>query len=244
MRKIFKHTWQQLQKLILPRQCLLCRQPSQREIDLCFDCETELPWSDTSCYYCGSPLSETNYSICGKCITNPPAFNRTIAIFTYEFPIDNWINTLKFHQQLVVANTLGNLAASRIQAEYTNTRLPECIIPIPLHPKRTRERGYNQALEIAKHLAKQLKIPLDVHSCIRQRYTQAQTLTPAKLRKKNVKHAFYIKPILIAKHIAIVDDVVTTGHTIQEAATTLRDSGVQQIDVWCIAKTKNFFTSR
>jgi len=115
--------------------------------------------------------------------------------------------------------------------------MPEIIIPVPLHRTRLRERGFNQALEIARPIARSLSIPVDYKSCERVRKTSAQSLLPAAERRKNIKGAFRVTRPIAARHVAILDDVMTTGHTVQELAATLRKAGVERIDVWVVART-------
>lgn len=122
--------------------------------------------------------------------------------------------------------------------------MPQIIIPIPLHPRRLRQRGFNQALEIAKPIAKKFHVPLDTAHCQRVRYTEAQTQIPAEHRGSNVKNAFVVDKKFFCgensniSHVAIMDDVVTTGHTVNELSRALRKAGVKTIDVWCCARTR------
>jgi ComF family protein len=125
----------------------------------------------------------------------------------------------------------------KIILSYHNQPLPSLIIPVPLHPKRLRERGFNQALEIAKPISKKLKIPIDKKSCYRIRHTAAQSGLSQSDRLKNLANAFEMKKPLIAKHIALIDDVMTTGQTLMELANLLYKNGVEKIDIWCCAKT-------
>lgn len=147
------------------------------------------------------------------------------------------ITGLKFQQKLIYAKLLSELFIQQIQKNYDAESLPELIIPMPLHRNRLQERGFNQAVEIARLIVKKLRIKIDLKSCRRVRATVAQTTLPAAQRKDNIKNAFYIASNLSAKHIAILDDVVTTGYTVTELAQELRKSGVERIDVWCCART-------
>jgi ComF family protein len=189
--------------------CILCGLPSHRKQDLCKACEADLPWQN----------------------------NNTTVIFHYQEPIDRLITGLKFANKLIYAKILGELMATKLKKHYQNKKLPELIIPIPLHKQRLRERGYNQALELARPIAKQLKIPLDFNSCIRTKNTAAQTLIPAKQRAQNLKNAFIINKKISAKYIAIIDDVTTTGNTINELSRILYQANINKVDIWCCAKT-------
>lgn len=201
-------------KMILPATCVLCDNPTHRHIDLCCDCERELPWQEAT-----------------TDLTTP-----IIAPFHYAPPLTQMIGHLKFHHQLVYARILGQLLGDFIKNNYCEKPLPQLIIPVPLHHKRLSERGFNQALEIARELKKLLSIPLDKHSVIRTRHTQAQSLLHAKERKKNLQHAFKITKPIHATHVAIVDDVITTGNTARALIETLTHAGIEQIDVWCCCK--------
>ena len=143
---------------------------------------------------------------------------------------------MKFGHNLIYAKILGELFAHFIQEKY-QTNLPEIIIPVPLHNSRLRQRGFNQALEIARPIAKKLKTSLDVSSCERSKNTIAQTELNMNERIKNLNNAFALIKSLNYKHVAIFDDVVTTGSTVHELSKVLRKAGVIKIDVWCCAKT-------
>jgi ComF family protein len=145
------------------------------------------------------------------------------------------ITQLKFSNKLIYAKILAELFINHLS--YLNEPLPQCIIPVPLHRSRLRERGFNQALELAKPIAKRLAIPLDFKSCTRVIATKAQSQILASERKKNIKNAFVIKQNFQYQHVAIVDDVMTTGSTVAELSKTLRKHGVKQIDIWCMART-------
>lgn len=173
-------------------------------------------------------------SICGRCQSSPPAYDSAVSLFHYAAPIDQLIVRLKFGAKLHLARLLGELMADHL-AQRADT-LPEMIIPVPLHRSRLRERGYNQALELARPIAKRLAIPIDYRSCARLRPTSAQSLLPAAARRGNVKGAFGVVRPLGARHIALIDDVMTTGHTLQELARVLCKSGVARIDIWVLAR--------
>ncbi len=226
-----------LRSIILPRLCLLCQGLSKRPIDLCIDCENELPWLHHSCYRCGLPVADSSAQYCGNCLNTYLPFTRTVSLFAYQFPIDGWISALKFQQKLVIAELFGVLASRWIAKQYQHDQLPQCLLPVPLHPKRTRERGFNQALLLAKPLAQRLSLPLPHYACRRVRNTQAQSNLAATARQRNMKNCFMIANEFNLKHVAIIDDVVTTGHTVREFTNALRDHGVQRVDVWCIART-------
>jgi ComF family protein len=174
--------------------------------------------------------------LCGSCLKEPPPYHRTIALFTYQPPIDGWILALKFHHKLIYAQLLGELLIQQLIASYHEEDWPELIIPVPLHRMRLVERGYNQTVEIAKVISKRLKIPLNRLDCQRVKATAPQLSLPAQQRQRNVKNAFILKRPLCMQHVAIVDDVVTTGSTAKELTRLLLNNGVQRVDVWCTAR--------
>lgn len=222
-----------VQTAIYPRRCILCGSPGHGELDLCTTCTGMLPWNRTACSRCGSPL-EVAGAVCGPCQRKPPSFIRSHIPFRYEAPLDTLLPQLKFRQKLYLAPLLAHL-----MMESTGQRdepLPEVLLPVPLHAGRLRERGYNQALEIARPLARQLQIPLEQDLCIRERETQAQTSLTGSERRRNLRGAFTVNTGNVPRHVAIVDDVVTTGATVEELARTLRRAGVEMVEVWACAR--------
>jgi len=223
----------------LPTTCLLCRQPTKTNQSLCLPCEQELPWLKNTCIQCAYPLETDVYSElrCGTCLSNPPAFESTVSLFHYEQPVTFLVNQLKFNNQLSSALLFGNkLAETIIRSRDPSFKLPQCIVPVALHYKRLRERVYNQALELARPISKRLKIPIDYKSAQRVIHTEPQSNVKAKFRQKNVKNAFSFERSSVT-HVAIIDDVMTTGHTVRELSKVLRRSGVKTIEIWCVART-------
>lgn len=201
---------------------------------MCSGCAGELPYNAAACARCALPLPNPA-KLCGQCLQAPPSYDSAVSLFRYAYPADHLILRLKFQAQLHLARTLGELLAQHLKREIQT--MPELIIPVPLHRTRLRERGFNQALEIARPIARGLGIPVDYKSCERVRKTPAQSLLPAAERRKNIKGAFRVTRPIAARHVAILDDVMTTGHTVQELAVTLRKAGVERIDVWVVART-------
>ena len=204
-------------------------------MDLCQACFEDLARNHSCCYRCGEhfEMATSAPQLCGRCLQKMPSFDETHAPFLYDDAMRFLITDLKFNRCYKHARLLGNLLANYL-AE--TTELPECIIPIPLHRNRYRERGFNQSIEIARHLSRQLAIPLDLTSCIRNKDTDHQTGQPAKQRRKNIRNAFtVIKPIKY-QHVAIVDDVMTTGATVAALAQALKRHGVGRVDVWVCAR--------
>jgi len=228
--------WSTIKNWLWPQDCVFCHARVLRDIAICLDCEKDLPWNNQACYQCGAVLSSlSKTSHCGACLATPPPFQKTIALFKYQTPIMKLITQLKFQQKLIYARLLGELLSKKISTE-NRENLPEFIIPIPLHTKRQRQRGFNQALEVSKVLSTRLNIPLDFKSCNRIKNTAAQSSLPAKQRHQNIKKAFNIKRPIKAKHVAIIDDVMTTGQTVLELSKVLKKQGVEKIEVWCCAR--------
>lgn len=223
-----------LTTFLLPYYCIFCKARSDQARDLCRTCENRLPYVTHACAQCANPLPLFHIPLlCGKCLSSSPYFDSTFALCYYESPFTRLITQLKFHGQLGLSTLLGHLMVDRL---IHLPHHPELIIPIPLHKTRLRERGFNQAIEIARPIAKHLQIPLDITHTQRHRYTHAQSDIAANLRYKNVRHAFSVKGIL-PKNVAIIDDVMTTGHTVNEFARTLKSAGVEHVQVWCCART-------
>ena len=218
-----------ISQAISKRNCLLCGVLSKQ--DLCIACRDNLPLIPLNhCPICLLPVATS--LTCGACLKKPPAFTRTIAALHYTFPIDALIHALKYHSNLAIAPVLAKLL---LEKTYT-TEPPDFIIPMPLHPVRLRERGFNQALEIARQLSSNNKIELLPNTCARVRNTPSQTGLPWKDRQKNIRDAFSCKMDFSSMHIAIVDDVMTTGSTLNELAKVLRNSGATKVSGWVVAR--------
>ncbi|NJD05614.1 MAG: ComF family protein [Methylococcaceae bacterium] len=223
-----------IQEWLYPGSCLLCGGPGSDRLDLCSACRADLPVILHACARCGIPLeAEFGGAVCGACLKKPPAMDSTVALFRYEEPLRLLIHELKFRHQLAVARLLGELLAASMARRET---APQVLIPVPLHPRRFRERGFNQSTEIARIVSRRLGIPLDSRSCCRIRLTAPQTTLPAEQRRRNIRNAFRIDGRPNFGHAAIVDDIVTTGATVNELARTLRRAGARRIEVWAIAR--------
>ena len=198
-----------------------------------------LPATSNQCFQCGLPLNTVattnNVLRCGQCLKSPPAFDLCISPYHYALPINQFITQLKFRHQLHYARILADLLIAKI--DQNSEKLPECIIPVPLHSNRLRQRGFNQAFEIARPIAKKYAIKLDTRSCSRIVSTPPQMEQDKKTRQKNVRNAFNVSAEFSDKDIAIVDDVMTTGHTLNELSRVLREHGAKRIQVWVVARS-------
>jgi len=224
-----------LRSLLFPAQCRLCGSATRGEPDLCQSCRRDLPWLDTACKQCAHPLHASHaHALCGQCQKQPPAFDRTTALFHYRPPVDHLIKRFKFAEELQVGSLLSGLLAARLAER--DGDLPELLLPVPLHPARLRSRGFNQATEIARQVGNRLDIAIDYRLCRRKRNTQAQSLLSPNARRLNLRNAFAVRRPPGASHVAIIDDVMTTGHTSNELARTLKQAGAVQVEVWVIAR--------
>lgn len=222
---------------LLPQTCLLCGSTAHNNsVGLCTDCQKGLPSLPSSCFRCANPLADLDPDtpqLCGSCLQHPPAFDATLAAFPYQLPIDSLIQGLKFRQQLSSGRVLATLLADFLQQHNASA---ECIIPVPLHAKRLRQRGFNQALELARPVARRLGIPIDNRLCQRRHNTETQSSLPVNKRRQNVRNAFIVTQPCDYRHVAIVDDVMTSGHTANALATTLKQHGVEKVSVWTCAR--------
>jgi ComF family protein len=218
-------------KRIFPRNCLLCGAASGN-LTVCSGCQADLPWHrQPQCPQCATPTPLGQ--ICGACLRSPPTFDRTHAALIYAFPLDRMIPRLKYHAQLAIAPALGECLSQAVQ----HVARPDRLIPMPLHALRIRERGFNHATEIAREVAKRLELPLDTASCQRIRDTPPQMGLKHDARRRNVRGAFACPGDVRGLHIALVDDVMTTGTSLDELATTLKRAGAREVSCWVVART-------
>jgi ComF family protein len=223
-----------IQMQLLPPRCLLCGQAGINDMDLCISCLADLPRNRHCCAVCALPLPESvPERYCGRCVSKPPSFATTSAPFLYQHSLPFLIAQLKFARHPRTARLLAQLMAREIN--YLSSP-PQCLIPVPLHPARYRERGFNQAEELALHLNRFCNIPLDNHCCRRIRDTPHQTRLKAKQRRKNLNSAFEVTPEINYQHIALIDDVMTTGTTANALASLLVKQGVKRVEIWVCAR--------
>ncbi|WP_116811272.1 ComF family protein [Steroidobacter cummioxidans] len=220
-----------------PLRCALCGQSGHEDLDLCAGCAADLPRNDHACEHCAEPLADNHSSIalCGRCLQRAPDFDACVAPFRYEFPVDRMIQGLKYRRELVYGRVLGELLARHLCRRETR---PELVIPVPLGLARYRERGFNQARELALPVCKSLGLALRSDLITRRRETQEQASLDRNERLKNTRRAFALTAPLQARHVAIVDDVVTTGSTVNEISKVLRAAGVEWIEVWAVARAE------
>lgn len=224
---------------LLPPRCVLCGAPGQRPVlDLCADCEADLPRQDSACPRCalalpaGSPVGE-----CAQCRVDPPPWDRCLAPWRYDFPLAGLIQELKYAGRLPVARVLGTLLARRAAAADLHHDV-DLLLPVPLHPAKLVERGFNQSIEIAHWLARGTRRTLVVRGLRRTRETRPQVGLDLHERAANLRAAFDVTADFAGRRVAIVDDVMTTGSTVREIAGVLRRGRAARIDVWCVARAQ------
>ncbi len=215
--------------------CFLCQAPLKRPSAICDACSRDLPLNQPACPACAIPVIQAGH--CAACLqANSPLIQRALCVYRYEFPLSTLIQQMKFHAHMGVAEFLGEKIADQLLV--SGAPLPQAIIPVPLHPRRLAYRGYNQAAVLAAKISQRTGVPADFQMCRRLRHTVPQTELPADERRKNIRGVFKISGTTVAgyRHIAIVDDVVTTGSTVAEIARLFLRAGTGRVDAWACAR--------
>ena len=221
-----------LRQRALPPLCLLCSAPAAAG-NVCAPCARDMPYLPWSrCPRCAVPTLAAE--ICGACLVRPPRFDRVLAPCAYDFPLDRVVQRFKFAGYLPAAPLLAELMMGTIEAEAARA---DVIVPMPLSRERLRERGFNQSLELARLLAGKTGIALAARGCLRVRHGEAQSDLPLAERAGNVRGAFVTREDFSGLAVAVVDDVVTTGATLDEVAGVLRRAGAFRIEAWVAART-------
>ena len=216
-------------RVLFSGSCFLCR--GEAADVLCAPCDADLPRLNGSlCPRCA--LASPQSAVCGRCLTQKPSYDATLAVLSYEFPADVLVQALKFRGELALAPFLADLLLKRVSANKV-----DCIVPVPLSGARLRERGYNQSLEIARQVARVTGTRLEAELCERARDTPAQMDLPLAERAKNVRGAFHCPRLVAGATVAVLDDVMTTGATLDEIAATLKRAGAARVENWVIART-------
>ncbi|AOE62616.1 ComF family protein [Pseudomonas corrugata] len=219
--------------------CLLCGEATDTQQPICTPCESELPWLGDQCVICALPLPMAGLR-CGQCTAQPPAFERVLAPWAYDFPVDSLITRFKHQAKWPLGRLMGELLAQSLQHHFDEgLEPPDALVPVPLAGRRLRQRGFNQATLLARWLGAALQIPCEEHLLLRIHDTPAQQALDARARRRNLRQAFALAPDapLRNRHLALVDDVLTTGATAQTLAKLMLDGGAARVDVYCLART-------
>lgn len=222
-------------------QCILCLGANpQPGMQLCAGCEADLPWQQACCQRCALPLPQAAAQ-CGRCLKAPPPFSHALAPLIYRFPVDSLVPAFKYHDQTTIGRLLGQLlaeaAADWLQQDIAPC--PDLLLPVPMHRKRQAQRGYNQAYELARDVAARTNLSCRPDLLERTQATLPQQGLDAKARRQNLRGAFSCPEPgqLQNRHLALIDDVMTTGVTLGEASRTLLIAGAASVQVWCVART-------
>lgn len=227
--------------------CYLCREkvtrsqnvgaPAKASI-ICHFCHERLPRLKPGCRVCAMPVGVAvgvAVDLCGECLKQAPYFDQTVAAFHYEPPVDQMITGLKFNASRHFLPLFCDYLQDAIVHSYHPGQFPQALIAIPLHPAKLKSRGFNQAQLLAKRLGQSLAIPICNRGVTKIKNTAAQSSLDATDRHKNIRGAFRVTEVDY-RHVAIIDDVMTTGATANELARQLKQAGVERVDLWCVAR--------
>jgi ComF family protein len=227
-RRLFLNKCKKSVLAALPQSCLLCSSPSGTEL-LCRPCYAQLPWlTGPRCPQCALPTHEGR--VCGACLARPPRYDRVCAAFIYDYPLDKLIQSFKYNGNLALAPLFAEALANCASVK------ADLLVPMPLATERLRERGFNQALELARIVGRLSGVPVAPQACRRVRDTAPQTSLPWTERVKNIRRAFVCDADLTGKRVAVIDDVMTTGATLNELARNLRQAGAVEVYGWVVAR--------
>jgi ComF family protein len=214
---------------LLMQDCVLCRAASGDAL-ICDACDEELPAVTHACPQCGGPSASG--ATCGACLAVQPSFDATISAWRYEFPVDRLVHALKYGGRVALAHAFAAALAKRVVG-----RRVDAIVPVPISATRLMERGFNQAMEIARHLARSTGCAINRDVLRRVRDTVPQADLPHDAREANVRGAFASTGAVAGMTIGVVDDVMTTGASLQEIARTLKRAGALRVENWVVART-------
>ncbi len=210
--------------------CILCKQKHPRQHGLCPPCTRLLTPRGSACVQCAVAIPSMHAPHCGHCLQKKPAYDRILTAYRFEEPLRTLVHEFKYQEGFYLTDFLIHLMLEAQPHPFT-----QCLIPMPMHPQRLQHRGYNQAVLLAKGLSKALSIPYNTALCQKKINTPAQASLSAPEREKNVLNAFSAHPSSF-EHLTIIDDVVTTGHTVNALAHALKAQGIKIVDVWCCAR--------
>lgn len=241
LRRAFQ-VFQTLAWHLAPGRCLGCGLASDRRRDLCWPCQRSITTYTDRCWSCALPLrpnfltNAESEPVCGRCLAQPPAWHRCVCGTSFEGLPAIWLQGVKWRNQLSAARVLGYLAATHIAEAYGDDSLPDLLVPVPLSRRRLARRGYNQSAVLATWIGRELSIPISTSILRRARHTVAQTTLSRRQRLLNVRGAFAADVKLDGARVAVVDDVMTTGATLSQAARVLTRAGASEIHLWPVAR--------
>jgi len=218
---------------LLPQCCVLCRCAAGSAV-LCEPCRLALPALPPACPVCAQPSADG--TVCGACLRTPPRFASTIAAHAYAFPLDRIVQGLKYEHRLELALPLGEALAAAVLRAPGSAAAVEAIVPLPLSASRQRERGFNQSIEIGRVVARRTGLPL-ARLLSRTGHAAPQASLAWRARAQNVRGAFACATRLDGRRVALLDDVMTTGATLDAAAAALLAAGAARVDAWVVART-------
>lgn len=221
--------------------CLLCHGPAKADTDLCSACHQELPWNLHACRTCAEPLAEPVDSLCLRCQRDLPPVDQCIAPFAYRFPVDQLVLAMKQQPRPELLTSFTRWLTRHLEQSALDK--PDLLLPVPMHPARQRQRGFNQAGLLAHQLGRRFSIPVQHRLLLKPRATHEQKTLSREQRHINLARAFKLDRVALARmrprprHIVLVDDVITTGATTATLAALLKKAGIRRVDVWALAKT-------
>jgi ComF family protein len=207
-------------------------------MDICAGCSDDLPWLGHACRHCALPL-RSGINVCGRCQIGPMPVDRCVAALLYEYPVDRLIGALKFQKRLCLARVLAELLVIKLTEHWSDQAnpVPDLLLPVPMHAQRMAERSFNQAAEIAARVARRLQLKSDAYLGLRTKLTRPQTGLNRRSRMRNLGGAFALSGSVKNLHVAIVDDVITTGTTTTQLARVCKSAGAAKVEVWAVART-------
>lgn len=236
--RLLRMAGSKLTSAVMPLQCVFCGiRREEGDSVICSACFADLPWIEHSCKRCAQPLQTSlpEGVYCAACQLQPPPFTSTMAPLLYAFPIDAAIKALKFRRKLFYVPAFKSLLAR------SSNELPQdidALLPVPLHWRRHAVRGFNQAAELCKKLPGRSELPL-ITTVVRTRSTPYQSGLAARQRRRNLRSAFVVHGKISARHVLIVDDVITTGETCRQLAKAVLRGGAEKVSVLAIARAAN-----
>jgi ComF family protein len=226
--------WLKIDRALWPVDCVFCGRRIDADVPLCGACRDDLPWIGCHCRRCGLPMVARQAAevACGACQERPLPLRKIVAPLRYAFPIDAALKAVKFHRALYYLPAFDELLSTALE------RLPgdvDALLPVPLFWRRQAMRGFNQADELCRLLARRLQLPV-VHHVVRTRATDYQSGLTARERHRNLRGAFAASGRVRARHVLIVDDIVTTAETCVQVGNALRRSGAKDVSVLAVAR--------